>query len=185
MADFPEKRTRRRIAAPLPGRFMLSNRIEYHCTLTDVSEWGVGMTAPIKGAIGETVVAYIERLGRVQGKIVRIFDDGFALILTASGTVHQRFLERLNALEEEEGGGEKSEPDPAKRQRDDATAPQSRSTAAREFEVLELSVHGAELKVANRPPIGDCIEVGQLSGKVVEHTASGIRIEFVDAHGCP
>ena len=55
----------------LNGRYLLADGRESRCTLTDVSVGGVAVVAPDKGAIGESVVIYVDHIGRIEGKIVR------------------------------------------------------------------------------------------------------------------
>lgn len=51
---------------------MLSDRREYPCQVINMSPGGVAMLAPGLGHVGERVVAYLDHVGRVEGKITRI-----------------------------------------------------------------------------------------------------------------
>jgi len=44
--------------------------------------------APTSGRTGERVIAYIDNIGRVEGRIARIFPTGFAMVIVA--TEHRR-----------------------------------------------------------------------------------------------
>jgi len=44
--------------------------------------------------------------------------------------------------------------------------------------VLDLSLSGAALEIADRPAIGERVRVGRTDGRVVRHTAEGIAVEF-------
>jgi hypothetical protein len=45
-------------------------------------------------------------------------------------------------------------------------------------EVVDLSLSGLSLKTTVKPPIGEVITIGQVSGRVVRHHESGIAVEF-------
>ena len=79
-----EYRRDRRIKVMLRGRYMLSNRREYPCRTVDISAGGIAIVGATKGKIGERVVVYLDRVGRIEGTIVRHFSGGFAVALQAS-----------------------------------------------------------------------------------------------------
>jgi hypothetical protein len=45
-------------------------------------------------------------------------------------------------------------------------------------EVLDLSLSGLSLKTMVKPPLGEVITIGHVSGRVVRHHESGIAVEF-------
>ncbi len=65
-----------RIKTKLLGRYLLADRREFRCTIVDVASGGIALTGPERGAIGETVIVYIDQLGRVQGNIARFLEGG-------------------------------------------------------------------------------------------------------------
>jgi hypothetical protein len=79
-----EHRRDRRVKVMLRGRYMLSDRREYPCRTIDISAGGLAIVGSVRGKIGECVVVYLDRVGRVEGTIVRHFVGGFALALHAS-----------------------------------------------------------------------------------------------------
>jgi len=86
----PERRRHERAKIALGGRYMLTDRHEYDCQTVDISSSGVAVLGPIKGAIGERVVAYFDRIGRVEGMIVRHFGACFAVEMRASSLRRER-----------------------------------------------------------------------------------------------
>jgi hypothetical protein len=82
------KRQSLRLRASLSGRYMLADGRESMCKVIDVSARGIALDASVKGAIGERVVLYLDEIGRLQGRIVRHMNGGFAVQLdaTAAGT---------------------------------------------------------------------------------------------------
>ncbi len=73
---------------------MLANRREVACSIIDVSGGGLAISVREKGSIGEAVVVYIDRVGRLQGEIVRQFDGGFAIRLTGTSRAADELLQR-------------------------------------------------------------------------------------------
>ena len=74
-----ERRRFQRVKVHLLGRYMLADRREFPCQVINMSPGGVAMLAPGIGNVGERVVAYLDHIGRVEGKITRLFDNGFAM----------------------------------------------------------------------------------------------------------
>jgi hypothetical protein len=74
-----DRRLRLRVATDLSGRYMLANRRERLCTIVDASSSGLSLVAPDQGEVGETVIVYIDQMGRVEGQIVRHTEVGFAI----------------------------------------------------------------------------------------------------------
>ena len=87
-----------RIKTKLLGRYWLADGREFRCTILDVALGGIALTGP-GGAFGETEIVYIDQLGRVQGNIVRFFEGGFALKLTATSRATEELAQRLNNLQ--------------------------------------------------------------------------------------
>jgi PilZ domain len=84
MGDFPrvvqiERRQQPRLKTALGGRYMLANLREHLCTVMDASSAGLVLAGPEQGKVGETVIVYIDQMGRIEGQIVRQVEGGFAL----------------------------------------------------------------------------------------------------------
>ena len=99
-----ERRRRERAKVALSGRYMLTDRREYDCWTIDVSASGVAVLGPVKGAIGERIVAYFDQIGRVEGMIVRHFDQCFAMEMRASALRRDRLDVQIEGLIKRLGG---------------------------------------------------------------------------------
>jgi len=174
-----EKRAHRRIATKLLGRYMLADRREFPCTIVDVAEGGVALTGPERGQIGEPVIIYIDQLGRVEGKIVRHIDDGFAVRLTVNNRAAEKLAARIMELEASD-----APPRAPDRRREPRITPDEpkvqTDTVDAEAQIVNLSLFGAEINMKERPPVGALVQVGRLKGRVVRQTKSGVAIEFLD-----
>ena len=89
-----------RVGVNLLGRYMLENRREFPCQVIDMSPAGMAVIAPVSGGVGERVIAYVDRIGRLEGIISRVFDNGFAMDFTATARKRDRLAARLASLAE-------------------------------------------------------------------------------------
>ena len=79
-----ERRRHQRVKVNLLGRYMLADRREFPCQVVDMSPGGMAMHAPTAGQPGERVIAYVDHLGRLEGKVARTFESGFAMTISAT-----------------------------------------------------------------------------------------------------
>jgi len=106
----PERRRHARIPLSLRGRYMLECGREYPCVTRDVSRMGVAIEGVPVGALGERVIAYLEELGRIEGKVIRRSEDWFAIELVATPQKLERLDEKISAiLRRTPRGGEAAE----------------------------------------------------------------------------
>jgi hypothetical protein len=90
-----ERRRYRRFRVHLVGRYMLADGTEYDCRVRDMSPGGLALMASASGKVGERVIAYIDDIGRVEGKIARVFTSGFAMAIAATQYGRDRIAARL------------------------------------------------------------------------------------------
>jgi hypothetical protein len=86
------------VAVNLLGRYMLENRREFPCQVVDMSPGGMALIAPVSGHEGERVVAYVDRIGRLEGAIARRFANGFAMDFAASDRKRDKLAAQLAGL---------------------------------------------------------------------------------------
>ncbi len=77
------------------GRFMLPGGDEFPCQTLDMSPGGVALIAPVKGALGERVVCYFDHFGRLEGRVSRQFDGGFALTISVTAGKREKLANQL------------------------------------------------------------------------------------------
>jgi len=83
----PEDRRHGRVAPRNPsGRLIMPNGVNVGCRIIDVSQSGAGVATDQRPPIGALVT-----LGKVQGRVVRYLEDGFAVEFTR--LQHPDFLE--------------------------------------------------------------------------------------------
>jgi hypothetical protein len=174
-----DRRRNQRVDVTLLGRFMLEDRREFPCQTQNMSPGSLALTTPVTGRVGERVVAYLDHIGRVEGKITRIFDGGFAMTIIATTRKKDKLAARLTWLVN------RHELDlPEDRRHDRATPnvsvvtlslPDGRQYTAR---VLDMSLSGAALALEVKPPVGSPLLIGKIRGSVVRHSDEGVAVEF-------
>lgn len=103
--DEVERRQSRRLRIPLHGRLMLSDRWEFDCLVVDVSPRNVFLKTDADGRRGERIIAYIDQIGRLEGRIVRVAPFGFAMELEMPAMRRDKLslqLRRLAALQQQQ-----------------------------------------------------------------------------------
>lgn len=174
-----ERRRHQRVKVNLLGRFMLENKTEYPCQVINMSPGGVALIAPIRGDIGERIIAYIDHIGRIEGKIVRKIEGGFALTVDATARKRDKLASQLTWLANKHI---LDLPEDRRHERRQPKVPITILTTEDGSEhtcrVLDLSLSGAAVKTKVRPKIGKGIMLGKLRARVVRHLEDGLAVEF-------
>jgi hypothetical protein len=174
-----ERRRFQRVRVNLLGRYMLSDRREFPCQVTDMSPGGMAVIAPVSGQVGERVIAYVDHVGRLEGLIARQFQNGFAMTVSATTRKRDKLAAQLTwlanrhilNLPEDRRHGRFTPRNPAAR----LILPNGLNVACR---VIDLSASGAAIKTDHRPEIGALITLGNTTGRVVRHLEEGFAVEF-------
>jgi len=176
-----ERRRHQRVKVSLLGRYMLPDRREFPCQVIDMSPGGMAVVAPVIGNPGERVIAYVDRLGRLEGKIARLLDTGFAMTISATSRKRDKLAAQLTwlanrqilNLPEDRGHGRFTPRNPAAR----LILPNGTNVTCR---VIDLSASGAAVAIALdlRPAIDSAVTIGKTPGRVVRHFDGGFAIEF-------
>ncbi len=179
ITDPHERRRHQRVKLSLIGRYMLANRREFPCQTIDVSVGGLALTAPVKGEIGERVVAYFDALGRIEGVIVRHLEQGFAMTAILTQAKQEKLVNQLTWL-----ANRKSLSLPEDR-RHERIIPKELNTTIRlpdtsavPAKIVDISVSGAAVACAKSPPLGSLIHIGRRRARVVRVFDYGMAVEF-------
>ena len=159
---------------------MLENKQEFPCQTIDMSPGGLRVAAPTKGEVGERVVFYFEDFGRLEGTIVRVTGDGFAVEMTLAPNKRERLADLLtwliNSREDNDDSANRRHKRITPKLRDaEMVLADGMRIPAR---IVDVSVSGVGLQAQELPPIGTRVDVGRRTGKVVRHFSGGLAIEF-------
>jgi hypothetical protein len=174
-----ERRRHQRVRINLLGRYMLADRREFPCQVTDMSPGGMALIAPVAGQPGERVIAYVDHLGRLEGAIARLFQNGFAMTVVATKLKRDKLAAQLTWLAnrhlltspDDRRHGRITPRNPAGR----LILPNGINIACR---VIDISQSGCAIGTDQRPEIGALVTIGKTAGRVVRHLEEGFAIEF-------
>src|SRR4029077_20019368 len=93
-----ERRRFQRVRVDLLGRYMLPDRREFPCQVVNMSPGGMALIAPVAGQPGERVIAYVDHLGRLEGHVARIIQNGFAMTRAATRQKREKLAAQLTWL---------------------------------------------------------------------------------------
>ena len=174
-----ERRRFQRVKVHLLGRYMLPDRREFPCQIINMSPGGLALLAPGIGNVGDRVIAYLDHIGRVEGKITRIIDNGFAMTIGATARKRDKLAAQLTwlanrhilGLPEDRRHGRVVPRNPVGR----LILPNGLNLTCR---IIDVSQSGAGIATDQRPPIGALVTLGKVQGRVVRHLEDGFAIEF-------
>jgi hypothetical protein len=177
----PDRRRHRRFTLALLGRFMRANKQEFPCRLNDISVGGASIMAPVDVEEGERIVAYFDEIGGLEGVVARVFEGGFAVKFKVTQHKREKLAAQITWLVNKENLGgslgrkhkriEVVNKTSMLKLADDTTA---------DCRVLDVSLSGASIETAARPPIGDEVMFGKLRCRVMRYHARGIGVQFLD-----
>jgi hypothetical protein len=174
-----ERRRFQRVRVNLLGRYMLADRREFPCQVVNMSPGGMALIAPVTGAPGERVIAYVDHLGRLEGHIARTFQNGFAMSIGATARKRDKLAAQLTwlanrhilGLPEDRRHGRVAPRNPMGR----LIMPNGVNIGCR---IIDVSQSGAAIATDQRPAIGALVTLGKVQGRVVRHLEDGFAIEF-------
>src|SRR5581483_11581810 len=174
-----DRRRFQRVKVNLLGRYMLADRREFPCQVINMSPGGMALIAPVAGNVGERVIAYVDHLGRLEGQIARLIENGFAMTILATPRKRDKLAAQLTwlanrsilNLPEDRRHGRIVPRNPFAR----LILPNGINIGVR---VIDVSNSGAAIATRERPDIGTPVTIGKVSGRVVRHLEEGFAIEF-------
>lgn len=176
-----DRRRYERFTLTLLGRFMRENKQEHPCKLCNISVGGASIFSPVEVELGERVIAYFDHLGGLEGKVVRLFDDGFAIDLIATRHKKEKLAAQITWLinKNELHGIEERRHERVKVNNRLLTLKLDEGISI-ECRVLDVSLSGAAIETNARPPLGADVLLGKLRCRVTRHLENGIGLQFLD-----
>ncbi len=175
-----ERRRFQRVKVHLLGRYMLPDRREFPCQVINMSPGGLALLAPGIGNVGDRVVAYLDHIGRVEGKITRIIDNGFAMTIGATPRKRDKLAAQLTWLANRDILNLPED------RRHDRIVPRNpiavltlEDGTKMTCRIIDLSLSGAAIAAENRPPLKSTVLLGRVQGRVVRNIEDGFALEFL------
>jgi c-di-GMP-binding flagellar brake protein YcgR len=175
-----ERRRFQRVRIHLLGRYMLPDRREFPCQVINMSPGGLALLAPGIGNVGDRVIAYLDHIGRVEGKITRIIDNGFAMTVGATARKRDKLAAQLTWLANRDILNLPED------RRHDRIVPRNpiavlslEDGSKMTCRIIDLSLSGAAIGAENRPPLRSLVMLGRIQARVVRNLEDGFALEFV------
>jgi hypothetical protein len=163
-----ERRRFQRVKVHLLGRYMLPDRREFPCQVINMSPGGLALLAP--GI----------HIGRVEGKITRIIDNGFAMTIGATPRKRDKLAAQLTWLANRDILNLPED------RRHDRIVPRNpiavltlEDGTKMTCRIIDLSLSGAAIAAENRPPLKSIVLLGRVQGRVVRNLEDGFALEFM------
>ncbi len=174
-----DRRRHHRVRVNLLGRYMLTDRREFPCQVSEMSPAELEVVATAKGQVGERVICYVDHIGRVEGVITQLNDQGFSMTVATTTRKRDKIAAQLTWLANrhilnlpEDRRHERFEPRvPSAR----LALPDGTNFVCR---IIDLSESGVALRTNTRPEIGTQVTVGKIPGRVVRKLDDGFAVEF-------
>jgi hypothetical protein len=173
----PDKTTLRPLR--LRGRYMLADRTEYGCETLAVEVDGIELQAESGGKIGERVIAYIDELGRVEGRIVAFEPGRLRITPTITAAKHERFLRKITWLHEREAGRA------SELRRHERIEPETKtqfeillSDGRFAAQVIDYSQSGVALQTTAPLKIGDTLNFNGAKARIVRSGPGFLAAQF-------
>ncbi|MEO0329784.1 MAG: PilZ domain-containing protein [Pseudomonadota bacterium] len=174
-----EERQFQNVDVTIFGRYMLQNKQEFPCQITTVSPGAAVFIGPVSGALEERVISYVDHLGRLEGKVLRVFNGGFVTSINATTHRRDKLAATITWL------ANRHELNLPEDRRHERLQPSGRAAEIKledgrtySVKIIDLSLSGAAVELAVRPAIGTLIWLGNMRGRVVRHFDEGVALEF-------
>ena len=171
-----------RVEISVPGRFMTPDGVEHACTIRNFSFGGIGFTSGDEVAVGDHIIAYIDNLGRFEGSVARLFENGFAIQMEIKGPRLERVAQKVDLQAAREERSKNRAPGNAAQigMGSLLTLEDGRSGPCK---ITDISLGSVKLITHMRPSVGALVTIGTMKGRVQTHTAEGILIAFDQTGG--
>ncbi|HBF29515.1 PilZ domain-containing protein [Rhizobium sp.] len=173
------QRAFQRVSVKLEGRLMVPSQDEYVCVTVDMSPGDARFICAARPIPGDRIIAYLDHIGRIEGNVIKITDDGFIITTIATERKREKLAAQLTWLanKHELGLPEDRRHDrlTPRKSRTDLTLDDGNTLSCR---IIDLSLSGAAIELEFRPAIGTPVRLSNIRGRVVRHFLEGVAIEF-------
>lgn len=168
------------VSINVPGRLMCADYSEHDCVAAAMSPGDVTFQCAARVRSNERIVAYLEHIGRVEGRVVAHEREGFSIMLNATSRKREKLAAQLTWLANKH---ELGLPEDRRHERLAPRNPRSelQMNDGRRYpcRIIDLSLSGAAIEIEVRPALGTPVSLGTMRGRVVRHFEEGIAMEFV------
>lgn len=163
----------------LKGRCMFGNMSEHLCESVNISATGLAVACSHPARAGDRVVIYLDRLGRLEGSIIRATNGAFAVTLINSVRKRVKLASQIEHLVSLPAAQRVEHRMNDRFVPDDRAATVAHGKDIRDAMIIDVSRTGIALKTTLSAGIGDTVVVGKrLFGRVARQFPGGFAIAF-------
>ena len=179
-AEGAERRRHARVELPLKARFLRADGEEHPCLVANISAGGALLRAKNPPAENESVVIYIDDIGRFEARVVRSGKHSFAVDYRGRRAKSARTADSLIHALNNQGRRADQRVAPRIKQEAHATV-RLESGEIVPCSILDISLTGASIEIEPRPPLGAQLTLGKMNAKVVRRHEKGVGVVFSGA----
>ncbi len=176
--DYADRRKHLRVDLPLKARFLTETGDERTGVVLNISAGGAMLRAKHPPAFGQSVVLYIDQVGRIEGKVVRSSQNCFAVSYQKRRAKTAKIADQLTTALNYRRKGADRRMSPRVKHDTSATV---YLEDGREIQcaILDISLTGASIEISPRPPLGMHLILGRMTAKVVRRHEKGVGVVFI------
>jgi PilZ domain len=180
-----DRRRHRRVQWAVRVRGLTSEGEEFTCTTVDVCAGGLRINLARPLTRGETLVLYIDEIGRVEGVVARVLNEiGYAIEFRVPPRKRDKIADQLTWLINRDRLGLTDEREAERRVAGGQIIASFQNGITIACTVMDVSIFGVALKTTGpRPMIGDRVQVGERAGTCVRYIEGGFAVDFRTLHG--
>jgi len=173
-----DRRRHQRVDLPLKARFLTDTGEERTGVVLNISAGGAMLRAKRPPAFGQSVVLYIDQVGRFEGKVVRSSQTCFAVTYQKKREKNAKVADQITGAlnTRRRGADRRAQP----RVKNDApTSVHLEDGREVPCTVSDISLTGASIEISPRPPLGMHLILGRMTAKVVRRHEKGVGVVFI------
>ncbi len=169
-----------RVQLSIEARFLLTDQTEHIGSVEDISAGGVALACDVKPEVNDKIIVYIDQMGGYEGRVVRQTDAGFSVEFACSPAKRERTVNQLTWISNKPTGTSIDDRQHSRESVSQNSFLHRTDGAQIKCSIVDMSVGGMAINIADKPPIGEIIMIGRMEGRVVRHFAEGVGIEFLN-----
>ncbi len=151
--------------------------VVYACRTQSLSPTTAAIAGPVAD-VGQTVSLLLDHVGFLKGQVTRRLEGGFHVDLVIDLKEQKKLAAKINWLKKRSVRQATDKREAPRQRPRNPTAYFYLGGEEHECFLIDVSLTGAGISSATRPPIGTPLQIGQLSGHVVRHMDVGFGLQF-------
>lgn len=176
--DDAERRRHARVQTPLKARYLDAQGREHSCLVVNISAGGALLRAKSPPRESESIVLYVDEIGRFEGKVVRAGRHSFAVDYRSRKTKTARTADALTVSLNQAKDADASRRAAPRIKHDGPAIVTLDNGEQIPCSIIDISLTGASIEIDPRPPLGSKLTLGKTAAKVVRRHEKGVGVVF-------